>query len=75
MRRSSVFFLLVMCSAVLWAGGGGEADVERTTNSEGYYEVTQDGFYVAWMVAGDDLNVILRCETTGWVAIGFDAER
>jgi len=33
------------------------------------------GVTLEWRVAGDDLALRIRAETTGWVAVGFDPEQ
>ncbi len=37
--------------------------------------VVQGDFEIEWRVEGEDLHVVLRHPTTGWLAVGFDPSR
>ena len=40
-----------------------------------FKEVEQDGFTLRWRVSGDNVEVEVEAETSGWIAVGFDPSR
>ena len=74
MKRISVAILILLAvTAGLFANGDGEVE---TAALEGYSRVADEGlsFDLQWQIDGGNLKVQIAAPTTGWVAVGFDAE-
>lgn len=49
-------------------------DISNDDDTSGFNEVSSDDFSLRWKVIGDSLRCMLRAQTSGWVAVGFDPE-
>lgn len=57
------------------SGGASEGGAQQAAGEADFKEITQGDFVLRWRVEGEDLHIVLRHPTTGWLAVGFDPTR
>lgn len=73
-RRLVILAMVVLVGASAWANGEQEA-LEVTEVADGFKRIDAGGVQFDWKVDGDQLEVVLSADTTGWVAVGFEPSR
>jgi len=65
-----IIILVINLSLLILTSCVSEAKVKKT--SDGFNQAEKDGITFNWKIEGENINIKLKAEATGWVAIGFD---
>lgn len=71
---------VLAATAILAAGlvfvacGGGEPEIEVTTNSQGYKQIETIDMNFQWKISGSSIEMIVFAPADGWVGVGFDPQ-
>jgi hypothetical protein len=73
MNRSIAGRLTIATALAAFLVAGGQAMAQnRIRESDGFWSISAESVTLKWKVDGNELDVIVRAETTGWVSVGFD---
>ena len=69
-RKIAVMIFGAVIPLYALLGLGTQSDAQDKFNS-----LTSGGIVLKWRINGNNLDVVVSAETTGWVAVGFDPTR
>ena len=74
MKRTTAITALIVLAFTVFAGGTEEAHADAPV-LDGFSRAEAAGVDLQWRVTGDELEVQVSAQTTGWVSVGFDPSR
>ena len=63
--------LLMMIAAILLPGCRSSKDKGSAEDEQGYKKIKEQWMTFRWKVDDSQLKVVMKAETTGWIAVGF----